>query len=70
MVVLDELLPEVPLTLEPEPLDPVVPLVDEPLPPAVLSVLPEVLLDELVSLELDDESSSVDDESGDRKSVV
>ena len=70
VVVLDELLPEVPLALELEPLDPVAPLVDEPLPPDVLPVLAEVLLDELVSLELDDESSSVDDESGESRNTT
>ncbi len=80
VVVLDELpveplpevlLPEVLLPLvELEPLDPVVPLEDEPLLSEVLPVLAEVLLDELVSLELDDESSSVDDESGESRNTT
>ena len=69
MVVLDELPVELlPVVLES--LDPVVPLVDEPLLSDVPPVFPEVLLDELVSLELDDESSSVDDESGESRNTT
>ena len=73
VVVLDELLPEVlevPVPLELDPLDPVVPPDDELLLPDVLPVLPDVLLDELVSPELDDEPSSVDDWSGESRNTT